>query len=251
MSLSDSVHRSIANNANRAATSATPLRLSTWAPDGWQVECVTTPAAIAVANAEDPALPVILDAAEQAATHGEPVYLDFGAGGRWRFDLPTFDLPYDNPPAPQLCAPPLKLDADGWPLGRDWNAVPFEDPYWLLDTILACPDPCEARAAAVVWLDASRAVLPKRNHDRISRMLAVLSALAILDELREDFFSGYFNAAGAMCGPDTDSAAYASGRGAFQYRGKILRTADGSFTRARIDASDKSLAYLLRILAPL
>lgn len=86
-------------------TTTGAVRLSTWNTDGWYVECVTTRDAIAIANAEDPALPVILDAAEQAIAFGDPVFLDFGAGGRWRFDLPTFDLPIDNPTAPTLREP--------------------------------------------------------------------------------------------------------------------------------------------------
>lgn len=140
-SLSDSVHRSIAYNANRVATASAPLRLSTWAPDGWHVECVTTPGAIAVANAEDPALPVILDAAEQAATHGEPVYLDFGAGGRWRFDLPTFDLPYDNPPAPMLREPaPPAVDPVLQAIADLLHPASEPDVQWNADTIEAVSD---------------------------------------------------------------------------------------------------------------
>lgn len=121
------------------------VRLSTWNTDGWYVECVTTLDAIAIANAEDPALRVILDAAEQAIAFGDPVFLDFGAGGRWRFDLPTFDLPIDNPTAPTLREPPapaidpiLQAIADllhpASEPDRQWDADTIEVVSDLLDT---------------------------------------------------------------------------------------------------------------------
>ena len=123
------------------------VRLSTLTGETWHTECVTTVSALRAANADDPALPVMVDATDMVLRYGDPVFLDFGAGGRWRFDLPdACDLPIDpfavgptlREPAPPAVDPVLQAIADLLHPASEpdvqWNADTIEAVSDLLDT---------------------------------------------------------------------------------------------------------------------